>query len=363
MRTRAAVTAVLAIISAFSAFPSPFYADIAAASSWAMWASAALFSIHGVGVIAAMTVVRRSAGFARLACRDLVVAALVADALGGLLLALGMGMASVPLLLAGRLVTGVALGLVTPVLTETLARETRSTSWATAATLGGVGVGALMAALLATAGVAVPLVFVAGTAVLAAAGLGAARIPGIAWSAATTTVSGPEALAAPGAVAAPSASAGPDVAATAAVLIVFAANGVLGLFTSLVPAAVAPLLGGGSLLAGLVVATTMIGAGLSRLVAAPPQARATAITAAVALSLGAAVFAAGVAGGRPPAAVVLGSALIGAACGIGHDAGLRMAIGPKVDALRKVRGLARVQRAGQLGLVIPALVFPALART
>ncbi|WP_084125202.1 hypothetical protein [Demequina sp. NBRC 110054] len=339
---------VLTLVSAFSAFPSPFYADIAAASAWGLWTSAVLFAAHGVAVIVAMTWLRRAGMARRVPSRSLVVVALLVDAVGGVLLALGMSAAGVGLLLAGRVVTGLALGLATPLLTETLARHARGTAWATAATLGGVGMGALAAAMLVATGVAVPAVFAAGASVLALVALAVALSPTMVPAIVPTTAAPPSASAR-------------DRALAAAVVLVFVANGLLGLFTSLVPAVVVAAIGGGSLLAGAVVAATMIGAGAARLAMDASRPRVVASVAVGSLGAGCFLFTAGVAAHQGPA-VILGSVILGASCGLGYDAGLRMAIGSKVDALARVAALARAQRAGQLGLVVPALVFPALAR-
>lgn len=344
MSARAASLAVLVMVSAFSAFPSPFYGDIASASPLGLWASAVLFSVHGMAVIVAMTLVRGGGAVAALGTRRLLVVALIVDVAGGLALAAGMAASSFSALAAGRIVTGLALGLATPLLTEALSRARRGTALATAGTLGGVGLGALAAAVLAWAGASVPAVFIAGSAALA-----------VSIAAVMASPAPPAPASAPVAAVA----AGVDLGAAVAVVVVFAANGVLGLFTSLIPALAAPMLGGGALLAGVVVASTMIGAGAARLAVRPSSPRAVAAAAMLATVLGAAVFSVALAA-RMDALAVAGALLLGAACGLGYDEGLRMAIGSRVDALRRVASVARVQRAGQLGLVLPALIFPVL---
>lgn len=341
-RHATALVSLLAI-SAFSAFPSPFYAHIADASGWGLWASAVLFSSHGVAVIVAMSAVRMVTRW--VGTDALVPAALFVDAGGGLLLMTGMAGDSLSLLLSGRVVTGVALGLATPVLSEVLSHRERGVAVVTAGTLGGVGLGALGAGLLHETGIATGAVFGLGTLLLLAVALGAVAVP---------TGSGrplPRAASAPGH--------GRGSAGPIAVVVVFVANGVLGLFTSLVPAVVVERIGGGALLAGILVAGTMLGAGAARLVLSVARMERVAAASAATLAAGTIALAAGASYGEPEV-VLIGCVLMGAACGLGYDAGLRMAIGSKVDALVRLRSLAQVQRAGQLGLVIPALIFPAL---
>lgn len=338
--------ALLLLVSAFSAFPSPFYASVLAASAWGVWAPASLFSAHGIAVIGAMTLLRRAP---RLGSRPRVTLtlALGLDAVGGVLLAAGFGSSQLALLLIARVVTGMALGLATPVLTEILARDDAGTAVATAATLGGVGLGALVAGGLSAVGLTTDLVFLVGAGVLVASTALVRRLPSLGRGPAGTVLV--------------AAATGPDLAVAVAALLVFAANGLLGLFTSLIPIALVDRVGGGALMAGAIVATVMVGAGLARLILSEPAGTRSMVVLLCALTLGAVVTVAGAHHSCTPA-VLAGGAFLGAGAGIGYDSGMRMAIGSKVDALSRLGALARVQRAGQLGLVIPALAVPMFIR-
>lgn len=357
MSPRIAAVVALTVVSAFSAFPSPFYSGVAAASALGLWAAAVMFSIHGVAVIVAMSALRAASWPVADRHRAIVTAALVVDAVGGLVLAWGMATESMTLLLTGRAITGLALGLATPVLTAVLARHRTGTAWATAATLGGVGIGAVAAAALESTGVSVPGVFISGAVVVAAV---IAVVPFLTTRPATgasVTWEAPD-----GIVTRPQTRVSELTPALASALVItFVATGILGLFTSLIPAVTAPALGGGAGLAGVIVAVAMIGAGGARLVGLGGSTRGLVVTVTIAVAA-VAVFAAGIAYGHA-GTVVASATMIGAACGVGYDMGLRLAIGPQVDALRRVAVLARVQRAGQVGLVVPALAFPLLPVT
>ncbi len=333
--------ALLLLVSAFSAFPSPFYGSLLAVSSWGIWAPAVLFSVHGAAVIVAMSLLHRMRSLS-VHPRVLVAAALIIDAAGGIVLAIGFQTGNIVLLLAARAVTGIALGLSTPLLSERLTRGTRGTAAATAGTLGGVGVGALCAAALSTLGIPTSLVFLSGTAGLLLGVAVALRLPGRG----------------PGVATAPGATGWTRSDGTAAAL-VFISNGVLGLFTSLIPLSIIARIGGGSLMAGAVVATAMLGAGGARLASKTTRPWASAVTATLALAFGSVMLATGIAVSSP-IATLIGGALLGAAAGIGYDSGIRLAIGSKGDALSRVASLAKAQRAGQFGLVLPALAVPLL---
>ncbi|MEN1974389.1 hypothetical protein, partial [Cellulomonas olei] len=123
--TRLAVA--LAAAGAYSAFPSAWY-HLVQEQTGSRWTAAVLFAAHGVAQVAAMTVVARPRTAARASGAGtgrVVAALLLLDTAGALLLVAAPAPGGFALLLAGRVVTGLALGALTPLATAGLARHPR----------------------------------------------------------------------------------------------------------------------------------------------------------------------------------------------------------------------------------------------
>ncbi len=350
MTTTTRLVVVLTTASAFSSLPSAFYHRVAGATG-SSWTTVVLFVAHGLASVLAMTLVARRPVIlrtGRLGLGRAVAALLVADALGGVLLVLAPAPAGVGWLLAGRIVTGAALGAVTLLVTAGLAPMPRGSALATAAILGGVGLGSLLAGLLAQAGLGRAGVFGVGTVALLLAAACARGVQGVQGGV------GREG----GRSAGPSAAASTrPVLVLACTALAFVANGVLGLFTSTLPGVVAAQGGGSELLAGATAGLVMLAAGGARLALLRAPLVPVRIGGAAAAVAGALLFAGGAESG-PVAVTLLGGVLLGAAAGVGYDAALHTVIGRAAG----VRPLARVQRGGQLGLVVPVLLYPLVVR-
>jgi hypothetical protein len=360
MSERAILALALFTASAFSSLPSAFYATIADTNGLGSWSTALLFAVHGAAAMGAMTVVglpRSSAVVSAAGLGTTIGLLLAADALAGLLLVFAAGPAEFWMLLTGRAVTGAALGAVTPVLAASLTVRRSGTEITTAGVLGGVGLGSLLAGSLALAGVSRPSVFAIGCAgVAAVAVLVRVRLRGRA-----SQHDSDRAPASPDDL--QRSRQAPSATVLVAAALAFTANGVLGLFTSLLPGAVADLADAqlATFVAGLTAGIVLLCAGLSRLVTARITGGRAAWLAAMGTATGAVAFAGGLAAGIWPLALA-GGMLLGAAAGFGYDLALRLVSTRLTDSLR-LSALARVQRGGQFGLVAPVLLYPiALAR-
>lgn len=332
------LTAALATASAFSALPSAFYHRIAEASG-TTWTTALLFASHGVACILAMSVCARSgprlAGVPR---ARIVSGLLLADAVGSAFLVLAPEPEGTAMLLAGRLVTGAALGALTPLVTESLAGARGGTVLATAAVFGGVGAGSLAAGLFAAAGATRSAVFAVGTTSLVI----------VALLVRSATPPPQDSPARPG-----PATAAMPVAVCAA--LAFAANGVLGLFTSTLPGVIAARSAGSVLVAGATAGIVMLAAGAARLAVRSTGWRLGSVIGGCA-SAGTLLFLLSPhsVDGLATITALAGGALLGAAAGLSYDAALRGAA-EAVSARDRLRSVAHVQRGGHLGLVLPVL--------
>lgn len=366
----------LGAASAYSAFPAAFYHHVQDATG-SSWSTPILFAAHGLAQVAAMTVVGQFRPRGARAGR-VVAALLLADAAGALLLVAAPAPGGFALLLAGRVVTGAALGALAPVATAGIVAHPRGAALATVAILGAVGAGSLAAGALAAVGWSRAAVLAIGPVLLPVAawlvrGVGTQRDD----ASTTVPVSGEPAVAVgalPGSgprqasmastprepgtsspATAPSAPAHPVAARPVPVLacaaLAFAANGVLGLFCSTLPGVVAGLAHGASAVAGVTTGLVMLSAGGARLLLGGMPTRRVLLVAALAAVLGVPGLAAGLASGAL-GVVLTCAALLGAAAGTAFDSALRC-VGPA-----GVAGLARVQRGGQLGLVLPVLAYP-----
>ncbi|WP_214104798.1 hypothetical protein [Acrocarpospora catenulata] len=345
--------AALAVAAAFSAFPSPFYRDYAALLGGGAWPTALLFSVHGATVAGVMGLVgtgRLGSFIARAAPGRVLAVALVLDAAAGLLY---LAPPDLAVLVTARIGTGIALGVVSPVATSALTAQARGASIATACLLGGVGAGACCAGLAASLG-----------------DRSAAFGTGIALLVTTALVVGRDRPAARAPLPPPgesgrhqdarrrssldtSSARDPGATPLAACVVAFVANGVLGLFTSVLPGEVAAVSGRGDdpLITGAVVALVLLSATACRLPARPVGPLPTGALVVAGVGGLAAGWTAGVLW-----LALLGAALLGAAAGLGYAGAVRAASTGRTGAAR-LTALARVQLGGQLGLVLPVLIY------
>jgi hypothetical protein len=332
---------VLVVASAFSSFPSVYYGTISADVDGGAWTTPVLFASHGIAAIVAMSMVATptvSTAIGRAAPGRVLAVVLVVDALAGLVLAFSGGSAEFALVLVGRVVTGLALGALTPVVAAALASHPSGSAISTAGILGGVGVGSAIAGTLALLDLTRPEVF----------GIGCAALVVAAALVAFPTAHPSSELRRPSG----STARLPWFALGAAGL-AFAANGVLGLFTSVLPGIVAAPR---EFTAGLTVAAVLLAAGVARLAVPAARIRVARVSALFLLVLGALAFLGGLAGASI-ALSLIGGVMLGLAAGIAYDTALSLAASRTIGAAR-MRALATVQRGGQLGLVIPVLLFP-----
>lgn len=334
MNGRTSAIAALVGVSAFSALPSAFYQDIADATG-TPWSTALLFSAHGAAAIVGMVLIApRVSRPARI-----LVGMLALDVAGGVLMAFAAP-GSLGLLLTARVVCGLALGAATSIATALLVRASGGAVVVTAGIFGGVGAGAIAAGLLAAAGAGAALTLALGAGALAVVAVICGLVP------AAVDTSSPASL---------TLAAGGSAMSPVAPLGAFGANGVLALFTSLVPAQVARLVGGAGLVAGLTAGVAMLAAGLSRLALHRVRGVAAVALAAGAAVAGAAMFLVGLVLGDAfgAASAIAGGAILGAAAGLVYDGALR-------GAGQHRRAIGVVQGAGQAGLVVPPLIATAV---
>ena len=345
-RWRLAIALIVA--SAFSSFPSAFYATIAAEVGGGSTTTSILFASHGAAAIVAMSVLALPAiavRVARIPLRFYLTAVLGLDALAGILLVFANGGGGFALVLIGRIATGLALGALTPVVAAALAGYRGGSALSTAGILGGVGVGSLVAGSLALLDLPRAAVFAVGCFALIAAAaiaLSSAERP-VVTSASPLTASVQKSRV--------------SLVVAGAAALAFAANGVLGLFTSVLPGIVASAsTAPPEFTAGLTVAVVLLAAGAARLAIPADRSRLARWVAVACLYVGAVVFGVGLVEAST-ALSLIGGVLLGFAAGIAYDTALALAASRTIGAAR-VRALATVQRGGQFGLVIPVLLYP-----
>ncbi|HEY0217664.1 MAG TPA: hypothetical protein VGC57_14840, partial [Cellulomonas sp.] len=277
------LTLALGTASAYSAFPAAYYHLVQDATG-SRWTTAVLFSAHGVAQVVAMSTLSALTR-SRLATRAAgggtgraVAVLLLLDAAGAALLVLAPAPGGFALLLVGRVVTGLALGALAPLATAGLALHPRGSELATGAILGAVGVGSLLAGLLAGLGWSRPGVLAVG---LVALPVAAWLVRGVRVAAPAPVVPVPAAAVPAAAVPVPAAG---RVAGWAA--LAFVANGVLGLFCSTLPGVVAGLAQGTAVVAGATTGLVMISAGTARLALGRLPGRPVRVLALVAAAVG-----------------------------------------------------------------------------
>jgi MFS family permease len=248
-----------AVTIAFSALPTPLYVLYQARDHFSTFLITVIFAAYAVGVVASLFLAGHLSDWA--GRRRMILFAVLTNMLSGILFLLWP---ATPGLIVARVVSGVSVGMLTATATAYLnelhaaarpqAGPTRSEIVATAANLGGIGLGPLLAGLLAQyAGHALVLPYLVSEALMLAGALALAAAPE------TATVLRGERRPAyrPQHVSVPNAQRSRFLAAATAGGAVFA---LFGLFTSVAPTLLADLLHNDSHAVAGVVAFAVFGA-------------------------------------------------------------------------------------------------------
>jgi len=240
---------VFAVTMAFSTIPTPLYVLYQARDHFGALLVTVIFAAYAVGVMASLFLAGHVSDW--LGRRRMIVTALAVNMASGIVF---LAWPTVPGLIAGRVISGISIGMLTATATVYLSElhaaarpgqpGRRAEVVATAANLGGLGLGALLAGLLAQyAGHGLQLPFLVSEALMAGGALALAAAPE------TVARPRPRPRYHPQRVSVPAAD---RPAFLAAVFATVAAFAVLGLFTSLAPGFIAGTLGDRShALAGL----------------------------------------------------------------------------------------------------------------
>jgi MFS family permease len=240
---------VFAVMMAFSTIPAPLYVLYQARDHFGALLVTVIFAAYAVGVMASLFLAGHISDW--LGRRRMVATALGVNILSGIVF---LAWPAVPGLIVGRVISGISIGLLTATATAYLSElhaaarpgepGRRAEVVATAANLGGLGLGALLAGLLAQyAGHALQLPFLVSEALMLGGALALATTP----ETVARTRPGPRYH--PQRVSLPAADRSAFFAAALATVAAFA---LFGMFTSLAPGFIAETLGDGShALAGL----------------------------------------------------------------------------------------------------------------
>jgi MFS family permease len=233
------VAYTFAVTMAFSAVPTPLYVLYQARDGFSTFMITVIFAAYAVGVVASLFLAGHLSDWA--GRRRMALLAVLVNMVSGVLFLLWP---ATPGLIVARLVSGVSIGMLTATATAYLselhaaarpgAGRSRSEIVATAANLGGIGLGPLLAGLLAQyAGHALVLPFLVAEALMLAGAVALAVAP--------ETAAVPERRPAyrPQRVSVPAAERPVFLAATAAAGVTFA---LFGVFTSVAPSLLAGLL-------------------------------------------------------------------------------------------------------------------------
>jgi MFS family permease len=174
---------VFAVTMAFSALPTPLYVLYQARDHFSTFLVTVIFAAYAVGVVASLFLAGHLSDWA--GRRRMVVLAVLTNMVSGLLFLLWPATAG---LIVARVVSGVSVGMLTATATAYLnelhaaarpqASPTRSEIVATAANLGGIGLGPLLAGLLAQfAGHALVLPYLVSEALMLAGAVALAAAP------------------------------------------------------------------------------------------------------------------------------------------------------------------------------------------
>ena len=341
--------AVFLLAMSFTTIPTPLYAAFERQDGFPSWVVTVVFAAYAVGVAVALVLVGHLGDV--LGRRPVAVAAIGAEVVAALLFLVAP---QLPGLLVARFVSGVGIGALTASATAQLAEL--HDRWrgsgalpgavATVANIGGLGLGPLVAGVLAVAAPA-PLVlpFVVYVVALVAAGVAALLIP--------ETVDRPDPLPPyrPQRVAVAPEARGAFLAAGGAV---FAGFSVFGLFGAVTPTVLARVFGVPSPLAvGAVTWAVFTAGALAQLAFLKASLRASLIAAMVAIAAGLAAL--GVAPVlRALPLFVIGGIVAGAGVGLVFRACLGL-VGPMAPEERRGETLAGLFLLAYLGLIVPVL--------
>jgi MFS family permease len=340
------------VTMAFSAVPTPLYVLYQARDGFGSVTLTVIFAMYAVGVILSLLLAGHLSDWA--GRRRMLAAAITVNLISGVLF---LTWSSVPGLLVARFVSGISIGLLTATATAHLTELHQATGRpggsggrasvvSTAANLGGIGLGPLLAGLLAQyAPDPLHLPY------LVAEGLMVAGLAGLALVPETVTRPDPRPAYRPQRVSVPPASRPAYWAAGATGAVVFA---VFGLFTSLAPSVLAgPLHERSHALAGITAFAVFGAAAVSQIVLARVPLRRL-------LVIGIAVLVVGLAGVTVAAWVtslpllLIGGVLAGAGAGATFKGTVATVI---AIAPERTRGeaLAGLFLAAYLGLAVPVI--------
>jgi len=343
------VAYAFAVTMAFSAVPTPLYVLYQARDGFGSITLTLIFAMYAVGVVLSLLLAGHLSDWA--GRRRMLAAAIAVNLISGVVF---LTWISVPGLLVARFVSGISIGLLTATATAHLTELHQATGRAggrasvvsTAANLGGIGLGPLLAGLLAQyAPDPLHLPY------LVAEGLMLIGLIGLALVPETVTRPDPHPAYRPQRVSVPRASRPAYWAAGATGAVVFA---VFGLFTSLAPSVLAgPLHERSHALAGITAFAVFGAAAVSQIaLARVPQRRL--------LGIGIPVLVAGLAGVTLAAWVtslallLLGGVLAGAGAGATFKGAVATVIAIAPEQARG-EALAGLFLAAYLGLAVPVI--------
>jgi MFS family permease len=263
------VAYTFAVTIAFSSAPAPLYVIYQAKDGFGPLTITLVFAAYAAGVVASLFLAGHVSDWA--GRRRVLVPAVLVNVLAGVIF---LSWTSVPALLVARFVSGISIGMLTATATAHLtelhaaarpcASRTRADVVATAANLGGIGLGPLIAGLLAQyVGDPLHVPYLVFQALLLIGALGVIMVP--------ETVAPRAVRYRPQRVSVPREARGRYFAAAAAALVEFA---VLGLFTSLAPSFLAGTLHQHShAVAGLITFAVLGAAAVAQILLARTQPR------------------------------------------------------------------------------------------
>ncbi len=342
---------VLAVTMAFSTIPAPLYVLYQARDHFGALLVTVIFAAYAVGVMASLFLAGHVSDW--LGRRRMVAIAVAVNMASGIVF---LAWPAVPGLIAGRVISGVSIGMLTATATAYLSElhaaarpgqpGRRAEVAATAANLGGLGLGALLAGLLAQyAGHALQLPFLVSEALMAGGALALAATPE------TVTRPRPRPRYHPQRVSVPAADRSAFAAAGLATVAAFA---LFGLFTSLAPGFLAGTLGDRShALAGLATFVVFGAAALAQIVLSRAATGRQLRIGLAALTLGLALVTTAV--WLPSLTLfLLGGALAGAGAGTAFKGSVSMVIAIAPPA-RRGETLAGLFLAAYFGIAVPVL--------
>jgi len=340
---------VFAVTMAFSTIPAPLYVLYQARDHFGALLVTVIFAAYAAGVMASLFLAGHVSDW--LGRRRMITIALAVNMASGIVF---LAWPAVPGLIAGRVISGISIGMLTATATVYLSElhaaarpgepGRRAEVVATAANLGGLGLGALLAGLLAQyAGHGLQLPFLVSEALMLAGALALAAAPE------TVARPRPRPRYHPQRVSVPAAD---RPAFLAAVFATVAAFALLGLFTSLAPGFIAGTLGDRShALAGLATFAVFGAAALAQIALSRAATSRQLRIGLTALILGLAVVT--IAVWLPSFTLfLLGGALAGAGAAFKGSVSAVIAIAPHA---RRGETLAGLFLAAYFGIAVPVL--------